>query len=136
MSLKNKLILIVDNDDSTLKMLDILFKSSGATVMLEKDCKGTFSLFDQMRPDITILNLNEIDMDDSEYCKQIKEKFSRVVTPIIFTSTMPVSKYKERLSYLRDIHYFQKPYSSLKLFNTACEMLEIPMTTNQVRTFH
>ena len=136
MSLKNKSVLIVDNDDLTLKMLDMFFKSAGARVLLEKDCEGASMALDQIRPDIIILNLNEVDMDDSEYCKQIKEKFSKIATPIIITSTMSLAYYEERLSSLGAIRYFQKPYSSSNLLNTAREILEIPMRPNQVRTFH
>ncbi len=130
MTLKNKSVLIVDDDDSTVKMLDMFFTSNGARVLLEEDLKGASSLLDQIRPDIIILNLNEIDMYDSEFCKRIKENFSKVVTPIIITSTIPVSQYKERLSYLSNVHYFQKPYSSLNLISLAREMLEIPMLPN------
>ena len=136
MSLKNRSVLIVDNDDMTLKMLDMFFKSAGARVLLEKDCERASMALDQTRPDIIILNLNEVDMDDSEYCKQMKEKFSKIVTPIIITSTIPVSHYEERLSSLGAIRYFQKPYSSSNLLNTAREILEIPMRPNQVRTLH
>ncbi len=38
MNLKNISILIVDDDYLTLKMLDMSFKSTGARVLLEKDC--------------------------------------------------------------------------------------------------
>ena len=135
MSLNNKSVLIVDDDDLTLKMLGMIFKSAGARVLLERDCKGAFRVLDQIRPDVIILNLNEIDMDDSEYCKQIKDKFSKVVIPIIITSTMSVSQYKERTSSLGGIRYFQKPYSSLNLLNTAFETLGIPNTDKQGADF-
>ena len=136
MVLKDKQILIVDDDDLTRKMLNIFFVSTGAWVLLEKDYKGASRLLDQIRVDIIILNLNEIDMDDSEYCKQIKEQFSKVATPIIITSTIPVSQCEERVSSLGAIRYFQKPYSSSNLLNTTREILEIPMMPNQVRTFN
>ncbi len=136
MSLKDKQILIVDNDDLTLKMLHMIFKSTGARILLEQDCQGASRVLDQIKPDIIILNLHENDMKDSEYCKQMKEKFSKVVTPIIVTSTMTVFQYKERASSLGAIRYFQKPYSPSNLLNTACEILEIPMMPNQVRTFN
>ena len=136
MNLKNKSILIVDDDDLTLKMRDMIFSSTGARVLLEKDCKGASRVLDQISPDIIILNLNEVDMSDSEYCKQMKEKFSKVVIPIIITSTMTVFQYKKRASSLGAIRYFQKPYSSSNLVNTACEILEIPVIPNQVQPFH
>jgi len=135
MNLKDKQILIVDDDELTLKMLDAFFNSAGR-VFLERDCKGASRVLDQTKVDIVILNLSKADMDDSESCKQMKEKFSKIVTPIIITSTMPVSQYKERLSYLSNVHYFQKPYSSLNLRNTAHKMLEVPITPNQAITFH
>ena len=136
MSLKNKSVLIVDNDDSTLRMLDLFFTSTGAKVLLEGNVKDASRLLDQIRPDMIILNLNEIDMDDSEYCKQIKENFSKVATPIIVTSTISVQQFEERASDLRAIHYLQKPYSSLDLVNAAREILEISMTASHVRPFH
>lgn len=136
MSLNNKSILIIDNDAQTLKMLEIIFKSAGGRVLLERDCKGASRVLDQIRPDVIILNLNEIDMADSVYCEHIKERFSKLAIPIIVTSTIPVSQYKERLSYLSEIHYFQKPYSSLNLLSTAFEVLGIPIPTNEVRTFN
>jgi len=136
MTLKNKLILIVDDDDLTQKMLDIFFRSTGAKVLFERNCKGAFRVLDQIKPDIIILNLNEMDLRDPEYCKQVKEKFSKGVTPIIVTSTIPVSQYKERVSFLGDIRYFQKPYSSIKLLNSAHEMLKIPMLPRQARRFN
>ncbi len=136
MTLKNKSILIVDDDDLTQKMLDIFFRSTGARVLFEKDCKGAFRVLDQIRPDIIILNLNEIDLRDSEYCKQVKEKFSKVVIPIIITSTMTVFQYKKRASSLGAIRYFQKPYSSINLLNSAHEVLKIPMVPSQVRRFN
>ena len=136
MSLKNKSVLIVDNDDSTLRMLDMFFTSTGAKVLLEENVKDASRLLDQIRPDMIILNLNEIDMDDSEYCKQIKENFSKVATPIIVTSTISVQQFEERASDLRAIHYLQKPYSSLDLVDAAREILEISIKASQVRPFH
>jgi DNA-binding response OmpR family regulator len=113
----------------------MIFQSSGARVLIENDCKGASRALEQIRPDIIILNLNEIDLDDSVYCEQIKEKFSKSIIPVIVTSTIPVSQYKERLSYLEGIQYFQKPYSSLQLLNTVSEALEVSMPTNKVRPF-
>ena len=136
MNLKGKQILIVDDDDLTLKMLYMIFQSNGASVLLEKDCQGASRVLDQMRPDIIILNLNENDMNNSEYCKQMKEKFSKIAIPIIVTSTMAVFQYKERASFLDDIRYFQKPYSTSNLLSTVSEILEIPMMANQVQPFH
>ncbi len=135
MNLKGKQILIVDDDELTLEMLEAFFKLAGYRVLLERDCKGASSVLDQIKVDIIILNLNANDMNDSEYCKQMKEKFSKIVTPIIITSTMPVSQYEERAYSLGAVRYFQKPYSSLHLRNTACEILEILMPISQMRPF-
>lgn len=136
MSLKDKSVLIVDDDDLTLKMLSMIFQSAGARVLIENDCKGASQALEQIRPDIIILNLNEIDMDDSLYCEQIKEKFSKLAIPIIVTSTIPVPKYKDKLSYLSDIQYFQKPYSSLHLLKTVFELLEGPIAPNKAKFFN
>lgn len=136
MSLKDKSILIVDDDDLTLKMLSMIFQSAGARVLIENDCKGASRALEQTRPDIIILNLNEIDMDDSLYCEQIKEKFSKLAIPIIVTSTIPVPKYKDKLSYLSDIQYFQKPYSSLHLLKMVFELLEGPIAPNKAKSFN
>ena len=136
MRLKNKLILIVDNDDLTLKMLDIFFKSTGATVLLEKDCKSASSLVDQTTPDVIILNIKGVDMDDSEHCRQIKEKFCKVPATVIVTSTISARQFEEKASALRAIHYFQKPYPLSDLLNRTCEVLKPSLTPNQAITFH
>ncbi|MDT8317752.1 MAG: response regulator [bacterium] len=136
MNLNNKLILIADSDYLTLKMLDMFFKSAGAKVLLEEECKNVFGLLDQIRPDIIILNMNEVHIDDCEYCKQMKGELSKAAIPTIITSTMPVSKYEEKISSMGAIRYFQKPYSSSHLVDSVREILEIPIMPGQTRTFY
>ena len=83
-----------------------------------------------------ILNIKDADVDDSEYCRQIKEKFCKVGAPVIVTSTISARQFEERASDLRAIHYFQKPYPLADLLNTACEVLKPSLTPNQAITFH
>ena len=136
MSLNNKSILIVDDHELTLKMLSVIFQLAGARVLIENDCKGAYRALKQIRPDIIILNLREIDIDDSVYCEQIKEKFSKSIIPLIVTSTIPLSQYKERLSYLEGIQYFQKPYSSLHLLETVSELLKVAMPPKKAESLN
>ena len=136
MVLKNKLILIIDDDPLTLKMLDIFFKSKGARVLLEKDCQNALITIDKVKPDITILNIDEFYMRDDESCRIIRERFSRVVSPVIFTSTMPEYEYNDRASYLRGLNYFQKPYSLSNLAERAFKVLGVEETEGTLQTYH
>jgi two-component system KDP operon response regulator KdpE len=87
--MKDKIILVIDDDISLCQILDITFTVEGAFVFTANDGREGLQKFFAHRPDLVMLDMNMPHMDGWETCYQIR-LLSDV--PIIMLTTLNVDK--------------------------------------------
>ena len=83
--MKEKKILIIDDDIDLCEMVTFSLTQAGATVYAAIDGREGLKLFFEHRPDLVILDIRMPDMDGWETCKQIRMLAD---TPIIMLTTL------------------------------------------------
>lgn len=85
MELRNKKILVIDDDPHLCDMISLVFSHEGAKVYSALNGKEGLKLFYAEQPDIVILDVRMPEMDGWETCQQIRLLAD---TPIIMLTTM------------------------------------------------
>jgi DNA-binding response OmpR family regulator len=106
--MKNKKILVIDDDVNLLQSMKFTFARAGATVLTAVDGREGLQRFCQERPDLVILDVRMPDIDGWETCRQIR-LLSNV--PIIMLTTLQREQEIVRgLDYGAD-DFVSKPFS-------------------------
>lgn len=83
--MKDKKILIIDDDSGFLYLTSLLFKKAGAHVITARDGLEGISQVFTHRPDLTILDVTMPGIDGFEICKRIRQISD---TPIIIVTAL------------------------------------------------
>lgn len=110
-----KTLLIVDDENTILKLLKDRLSNIGYNVITAKDGKGAIALAAEVHPDAILLDLILPDIDGFEVCKRIKENILTHSSKIIM-----LSKKKQKKSIVKGLHsgaddYVTKPFSMAEL---------------------
>ncbi|KUO77014.1 MAG: hypothetical protein APF77_05775 [Clostridia bacterium BRH_c25] len=110
-----KTLLIVDDENTILKLLRDRLSSIGYNVITAKDGNNAIKIAQEVRPDAIVLDLILPDIDGFEVCKQIKENILTHSSKIIM-----LSKKKQKKSIVKGLYsgaddYVTKPFSMSEL---------------------
>ena len=110
-----KTLLIVDDENTILKLLRDRLSSIGYNVITAKDGSSAITLAGEVHPDVIVLDLILPDIDGFEVCKQIKENILTHSSRIIM-----LSKKKQKKSIVKGLYsgaddYVTKPFSMAEL---------------------
>lgn len=110
-----KTLLIVDDENTILKLLKDRFTNTGYNVVTAKDGKSAIALAEQINPDAILLDMSLPDIDGSEVCKKLK-----LNTATHFSKIIMLSKVKQKESTLLELKlgaddYITKPFSMEEL---------------------
>lgn len=109
---KGAKILVIDDERSIRKLLDVKLTSEGYDVCLAKDGREGLLQFDNFRPDIIILDLGLPDLKGLEVLRKLKE--SRAV-PVIILTVRDADADKVALLDAGADDYLTKPFSVVEL---------------------
>ncbi len=84
--IRNKFILVVDDEPSVIKMVSAYYEKYGARVKGVADSGKMFKVLDKEKPDLIILDLMLPGMDGFRICEKLKEKDRYSPIPIIILS--------------------------------------------------
>ena len=101
-------ILVIDDEKSIRKLLDLSLTSEGYNVELVKTAKEGLAQLSNFRPDIVILDLGLPDMPGSEVMKKIRE---RTATPVIVLTVKDSDTDKVSLLDSGADDYLTKPFN-------------------------
>lgn len=108
-------ILIVDDDFTTLKMLERLLIRAGYSVIPLSRGKEAIRIAKERSPDLVILDIMMPDMDGGEVANILKSEPATKNIPIIFLSSL-IKKNEEKSSSQRDgICLISKPFEREEL---------------------
>jgi CheY-like chemotaxis protein len=80
------LILLVDDDDETLWMLQLVFERSGHRVLLAESGKPAFAVAAGHLPDLIVTDWNMPGMDGIGLCERLKFYPTLALIPVVMTS--------------------------------------------------
>jgi CheY-like chemotaxis protein len=113
--MKTREILIVDDDATTLRMLEKMLMRAGYSVIPLSLAREAIRIAKERSPDLVILDIMMPDMDGGEVANILKNEPATKNIPIIFLSSL-VTKNEERCSSMRDgICLISKPYEREEL---------------------
>ncbi|MCX5748762.1 MAG: response regulator transcription factor [Candidatus Saganbacteria bacterium] len=105
-------ILVIDDEKSIRRLLDVSLSTDGYSIYLAKTGKDGLLQFDSVRPDIVILDLGLPDMDGIDVLGKIRE---RSKTPVIILTVKGSDSDKVQLLDAGADDYLTKPFSAKEL---------------------
>ena len=105
-------ILVIDDERSIRRLLEVSLSSEGYSIYLAKSGKDGLTQFDSVRPDIVILDLGLPDIDGAEVLSKIRERSS---TPVIILTVKGSDADKVQLLDAGADDFITKPFSIKEL---------------------
>jgi DNA-binding response OmpR family regulator len=113
--MRKKRILVVEDEESLLKLESILFASKGYAVTAVRDGKSALEALAAERPDVVVLDIMLPDLDGFEVCRLIKENPEHRSLPVIMLTAKKSSQDLERGRLAGADAYLTKPFKSVKV---------------------
>ncbi|MFK5927539.1 MAG: response regulator [Desulfuromusa sp.] len=119
-----KKILIVEDDESVLKLESILLSTKGYLVYGAMTGVAALNNISADHPDLIILDIMLPELDGFEVCRRIKMNPETRHIPIIFLSARNTSKDISHGKQVGSDQYITKPFKSAKLMDAIKLLLE------------
>jgi CheY-like chemotaxis protein len=87
--MRQKTILICDDDESVLEILCLILDKSGFNVIAEKNSLNVFSMVDRINPDLLLIDLWMPALKGDEVIRSLKNNPVTKSLPIILISASP-----------------------------------------------
>jgi len=117
MAVKRKKILIVEDEESLLRLESIILTSKGYDVIGVADGIAAIEQISRSIPDLVILDVMLPDMDGLEVCRKIKNDPFTSKVPVIMLTARKGSKDMERGLEAGADAYMTKPFKSAQLID-------------------
>ena len=111
---KNR-ILVVEDEESLLKLESILFTSKGYAVSGVTDGQSALAEIRNNRPDLVVLDIMLPGVDGYEVCRTIKEDPDTSAIPVVMLTAKKSSRDLERGRLAGADAYITKPFKSAKV---------------------
>lgn len=113
-----KKILIVEDEESLLKLEKIFLSSRGYEVVGVADGPSALTALEKERPDLILLDIMLPQMDGFEVCKRIKENPQTASIPIIMLTAKKSSEDMAKGKEVGADNYITKPFKSANVIET------------------
>ncbi len=121
--MKKYRILIVEDEESLLKLESILFASKGYNVTGVMDGKAALKEIETNRPDLVVLDIMIPEIDGFEVCRQIKENPETSHIPVVMLTAKKNSQDVARGTEVGANAYLTKPFKSAKVIEVIENLL-------------
>jgi DNA-binding response OmpR family regulator len=113
--MKNNKILVVEDEESLLKLESILLSSKGYSVTGVMDGKAALEEIKKNRPDLVLLDVMLPEMDGFEVCRRIKEEAETAGIPVVMLTAKKSNQDIERGREVGADAYITKPFKSTRV---------------------
>jgi DNA-binding response OmpR family regulator len=113
--MKNNKILVVEDEESLLKLESILLSSKGYSVTGVMDGKAALEEIKKNRPDLVLLDVMLPEMDGFEVCRRIKEESETAGIPVVMLTAKKSNQDIERGRQAGADAYITKPFKSTRV---------------------
>lgn len=121
--MKKNRILVVEDEESLLKLESILLSSKGYNVTGVMDGKSALEEVMAHRPDLVILDIMLPEMDGFEVCRRIKENPATSAIPVVMLTAKKNSQDVARGTEVGADAYLTKPFKSAKVIEVIENLL-------------
>ncbi len=121
--MKRNRILVVEDEESLLKLESILLSSKGYSVTGVMDGRSALEEVRANKPDLVILDIMLPEIDGFEVCRQIKEDPSLRHIPVLMLTAKKTSQDMARGEQVGCDAYITKPFKSAKVLDMVQELL-------------
>jgi CheY-like chemotaxis protein len=123
MPMENQHILIVEDEESLLKLESILLSSKGYKVTGVRDGLAALGEIEKSRPDLILLDIMMPGIDGFEVCRRIKENPDTRDIPIVMLTAKKSTADQARGVEVGADAYMTKPFKSLKIIDVISSLL-------------
>jgi DNA-binding response OmpR family regulator len=123
MLMNNSHILIVEDEESLLKLETILLASKGYKVTGVRDGLAALSEIEKSKPDLILLDIMMPGIDGFEVCRRIKENPETKGIPIVMLTAKKSTADQARGVEVGADAYITKPFKSLKIMDVINGLL-------------
>jgi len=120
-----KRLLVVDDDESTRKVLKRLFEKEGYGVLLAKDATDLVATLESETIELILLDINLPWVNGFELCKLLKEHDDLKRVPIIFISGRKSEIDKKHALKLGAHDYITKPFNIQEVTETVRTLMNL-----------
>jgi len=120
---QNKLILLVDDSKTTLKLVQRGLEQAGFQVITALDGKQALKLTEEIRPDLIISDIDMPVMNGVEFCKQVRKNSDLALVPFVIMSANSDRAIVRRMLNRGANGYLVKPFNLEQLVITIEKML-------------
>ena len=113
--MERKRILIVEDEESLLKLESILLSSKGYSVTGVMDGKSALEEIRARKPDLVVLDIMLPELDGFEVCKRIKENPETAAIPVVMLTAKKNSQDYARGMQVGADAYITKPFKSAQV---------------------
>ena len=114
-SMEKNRILVVEDEESLLKLESILFTSKGYQVTGARDGNEALRSIAQERPDLVVLDVMLPGLDGFDVCRAIKDDPATNCIPVVMLTAKKSSRDLERGKEAGADAYITKPFKSVKV---------------------
>ncbi|MDT8441118.1 MAG: response regulator [Desulfuromonadales bacterium] len=118
-----KKILIVEDEESLLKLESILLKSKGYDVQGVADGQAALDAVQSMKPDLVLLDIMLPEIDGFEVCRRIKADEATRHIPVIMLTAKKGREDMARGEQVGADWYITKPFKSAMVIETIQRFL-------------
>ena len=122
--MKQKKILIVDDEPNIVMSLEYAFKKKDFEVFIARDGTETLDISDKEKPDLILLDIMMPEMDGYETLKQVRDNKDLAHTKVVFLSAKSKEKDVEKGLNMGADSYMTKPFSIKKVISDIEELLD------------
>ena len=122
--MKNKKILVVEDERKLSHILKILLESDGLMVICAYGGYEGLYKYVREKPDLIILDISLPDLDGYEVCREIRRTLNNLKTPIIMLTCKGEDYDRIKGRVVGATKYMLKPYDGENLLNQIRECLE------------
>ena len=116
-------ILIVEDEESLLKLESILLTSKGYQVTGVTDGRAALAEIARNPPDLVVLDIMLPEVDGFEVCRRIKEDPATRQIPVVMLTAKKSSQDYSRGVQVGADAYLTKPFKSVKVLEIVAELL-------------
>ena len=124
--MKKNRILIVEDEESLLKLESILLTSKGYNVTGVMDGRSALEEIATNKPDLVILDIMLPELDGFEVCRQIKGNPETSHIPVVMLTAKKSSQDLDRGKQVGADEYITKPFKSAKVMEIIEGLLKNP----------
>jgi len=122
--MSNNRILIVEDEESLLKLESILLTSRGYQVRGVTDGVAALKEISENRPDLVLLDIMMPGIDGFEVCRRIKEDPATMDIPVVMLTAKKSSMDQARGAQVGADAYITKPFKSVKIMEVIDGLLQ------------